>query len=155
VKINDSVVGAFLIALALAILVHIQSYPLIPGQNYGPALFPGVIAVGLIGCGVLLVVRGLRARPPLFEILDWMRNPVTLTNFLAVCAVLVFYVIAADPLGFMPTAALCLLALFLKLKVRLLPAVIVAISSTLVIHFLFYKLLRVPLPWGVLERFAW
>jgi putative tricarboxylic transport membrane protein len=69
--------------------------------------------------------------------------------------VLVFYVIAADPLGFMPTAALCLLALFLKLKVRLLPAVIVAISSTLVIHFLFYKLLRVPLPWGVLERFAW
>jgi len=69
--------------------------------------------------------------------------------------VLVFYVSAADPLGFMPTAALCLLALFLKLKVRLLPAVIVAISATLVIHFLFYKLLRVPLPWGVLERFAW
>jgi putative tricarboxylic transport membrane protein len=154
-KISDSVVGVFLIALAIAILVHIQSYPLIPGQNYGPALFPGVIAVGLLLCGALLFVRGLRARAPWFELLDWMRNPVTLTNFVAVCLVLAFYIVAADPLGFLPTAALCLLALFLKLRVRAVPAIAIAIVSTLVIHFLFYKLLRVPLPWGVLEPFAW
>ena len=154
-KISDSVIGVFLVALAIAILIHIQSYPLIPGQNYGPALFPGVIAVGLLGCGVLLFIRGLRARLPLVELSAWIRNPVTLTNFLAVCAVLVFYAIAADPLGFLPTAALCLLGLFLKLKVRVMPAIVVAVSSALVIHFLFYKLLRVPLPWGVLERFAW
>jgi len=155
VKISDSVIGVFLVALAIAILIHIQSYPLIPGQNYGPALFPGVIAVGLLGCGVLLFIRGLRARLPLVELSAWMRNPVTLTNFLAVCAVLVFYVVAADPLGFLPTAALCLLGLFLKLKVRVVPAIVVAVSAALMIHFLFYKLLRVPLPWGVLERFAW
>ena len=30
----------------------------------------------------------------------------------------------------------------------------VAIVATLVIHFSFYKLLRVPLPWGVLEGWA-
>ncbi len=30
-----------------------------------------------------------------------------------------------------------------------------AIVVTLVIHYAFYKLLRVPLPWGILERFAW
>jgi putative tricarboxylic transport membrane protein len=30
----------------------------------------------------------------------------------------------------------------------------VALIATLVIHFAFYKLLRVPLPWGVLEAFA-
>jgi putative tricarboxylic transport membrane protein len=155
VKISDSVVGVFLIALAIAILIHIQSYPLIPGQNYGPALFPGVIAVGLLVCGALLLLRGIRARAPWFELLDWMRNPVMLTNFIAVCLVLAFYVVAADPLGFLPTAALCLLALFLKLKVRVLPAIGIAIVATFVIHFLFYKLLRVPLPWGVLERFAW
>jgi putative tricarboxylic transport membrane protein len=155
VKINDSVIGAFLIALAIAILIHIQSYPLIPGQNYGPALFPGVIAVGLLGCGALLVVRGVRARLPLLAFSDWVRNPVTLSNFLAVCVALVLYIAAADRLGFIPTAALCLLGLFLKLKVRVLPAVIIAIAATLVIHFLFYKLLRVPLPWGVLEPFAW
>jgi putative tricarboxylic transport membrane protein len=154
-KISDSVIGVFLIALGIAILIHIQSYPLIPGQNYGPALFPGVIAVGLLACGALLFVRGVRAKLPLFELSAWMRNPVTLTNFLAVCAVLVFYFVVADPLGFLPTATLCLLGLFLKLKVRVVPAILVAVISALVIHFLFYKLLRVPLPWGVLERFAW
>ena len=114
-----------------------------------------MIAVGLTICGLLLVVRGVRAKLPLFELSDWMRSPATATNILAVCAVLVFYIVAADPLGFLPTAALCLLALFLKLKVRVLPAIVVAVVATLVIHFLFYKLLRVPLPWGALERFAW
>src|SRR5512134_1421136 len=99
-KLSDSLVGAFLIALAIAILVHIQSYPLIPGQNYGPALFPGVIAVGLIGCGLLLVVRGVRARLPLIAFSDWMRDPAMVTNFLAVCAVLLFYIVAAQRLGF-------------------------------------------------------
>ena len=154
-KISDALIGVFLVALASAILIHIQSYPLIPGQNYGPALFPGVIAVGLLGCGVLLFVRGVRARQPLIAFSDWMRNPVTVTNFLAVCLVLLFYILVADSLGFLITATLCLLGLFLKLKVRVVPAIIVAIAATLVIHFLFYKLLRVPLPWGVLERFAW
>ena len=33
-------------------------------------------------------------------------------------------------------------------------AVVVAIVGTIVIWYAFYKLLRVPLPWGVLERFA-
>ena len=154
-KVNDAVIGACLIALAIAILVHIQAYPLIPGQKYGPALFPGVIAVGLIGCGLLLVRRGVRAGLPLVALAGWMRNPTLVTNFLAICAVLVFYIVAVAPLGFIPTATICLVALFLKLRVRVRPAIVVAIVATLVIHTLFYKLLRVPLPWGVLEPVLW
>jgi len=38
--------------------------------------------------------------------------------------------------------------------VRPVPAVSVAIIGTIVIWYAFYKLLRVPLPWGVLQRFA-
>jgi putative tricarboxylic transport membrane protein len=154
-KVNDAVVGACLIALAIAILVHIQAYPLIPGQKYGPALFPGVIAVGLIGCGLLLVRRGVRAGRPLFAFASWMRDPSLVTNFLAICIVLVFYIAAVGTLGFIPTATVCLVALFLKLRVRVLPAIVVALAATLVIHTLFYKLLRVPLPWGVLEPVLW
>jgi len=154
-KVNDAVVGAFLIALAVAILVHIQAYPLIPGQKYGPALFPGVIAAGLIACGALLVRRGMRQGLPLVALAGWMRSPALATDFLAVCGVLVFYAAFAGTLGFIPTATFCLVALFLKLRVRPLPAIVVAVVATLVIHTLFYKLLRVPLPWGVLERFVW
>jgi putative tricarboxylic transport membrane protein len=34
-------------------------------------------------------------------------------------------------------------------------ALAVGVAATLVIHTCFYKLLKVPLPWGVLQRFAW
>jgi hypothetical protein len=30
----------------------------------------------------------------------------------------------------------------------------VAVVAPILIHLAFYKLLRIPLPWGVLERFA-
>ena len=154
-KVNDAVVGAFLIALAVAILVHIQAYPLIPGQKYGAALFPGVIAVGFLITGALLVARGVRQGLPLITLGAWLRSPTLAANFLAICAVLVFYVVAVDALGFVLTGTTCLGALFLKFGVKPGRAIVIAVVATLVIHTLFYKLLRVPLPWGVLERFVW
>ncbi len=118
-RVNDAIVGACLIALAVAILVHIQGYPLIPGQKYGPALFPGVIAVGFIATGAILVVRGLRQGAPLVVPGPWLRRPALVTNFLAVCAALVFYVVAADPLGFVIASIVFLGVLLLKFGVRL------------------------------------
>ena len=38
--------------------------------------------------------------------------------------------------------------------VRPATAALVAVVATLVIWYAFYKLLRVPLPWGVLTKFA-
>jgi putative tricarboxylic transport membrane protein len=34
-------------------------------------------------------------------------------------------------------------------------ALLVALPGTLIIHFLFYKMLKVPLPWGLLSPYAW
>ena len=61
-KFNDALWGALFIAGAAVILVHVQGFPRIPGQNVGPALFPGLIAVGIALCGLILITRGLRAR---------------------------------------------------------------------------------------------
>ena len=52
-RINDAVFGVVLLALGVAVFWHVQSFPKIPGQNVGPALFPGIVAVGLIACGLL------------------------------------------------------------------------------------------------------
>ena len=51
---------------------------------------------------------------------------------------------------FIVTATLILLALFLKLGVKPRLALPVAVGTTFFIHLIFYKLLRVSLPWGVL-----
>ena len=156
-RMNDAIFGFVLLVLGAAVLVAVQGYPKIPGQPVGPALFPGLIAVGLCIGGLLLIVRGWKERHdgPWLAWDDWVRSPRHVLAFATVVASVLFYILASEWLGFLPTAALILLALFLVLKVPPGRAVLIAIVATLVIHFAFYKLLRVPLPWGVLKGVAW
>ena len=155
-RINDALFGVILVALGVALLLAVQSYPKIPGQNVGPALFPGLIAAGLVACGALLVVSGVRGRAgaPWVAALPWVRSRTHLVRFLVVVASAVAYVLLAGPVGFLIVAPLALVAMFLAFGVRPVTAVVVAIVASAAIWYAFYKLLRVPLPWGVLERFA-
>lgn len=155
-KINDALTGAALVALGAAVLWHIQSFPPMPGQKFGPAWFPGLIAVGLFICGALLIVTRLRAAQaqPLIALPDWMRRARPVAGVASIIAGLVFYVLAADKLGFHLTATALLLLWSRLLGASWRLALPVALVATVVIHLAFYKLLRVPLPWGVFERFA-
>jgi len=153
VKLNDAVWGALLLALSAAVFLGIRSFPNIPGQNIGPGAFPGLIATVLAGCAVILLVRGvreLRAGGRLLVFGEWLRSPRHVANFLLTCAAIVFYLLTVERLGFLVTATLLLLALFLQLKVKPWLAVVVAVAAAFAIHAAFYKLLRVSLPWGVL-----
>jgi putative tricarboxylic transport membrane protein len=151
-KFNDAVLGAVFLALSIAVLVAIQGYPKIPGQSIGPGAFPGLIALLLGGCSIALMWRGWRERraQPLVAMGAWLGSPRHLLNFLVATGALAFYVLAADKLGFLVCGALILLSLFLALRVKPLLAVPLALALPVVIHLIFYKLLRVPLPWGVL-----
>ena len=155
-KLNDAVFGLVLLALGSAVLFAIQGFPKIPGQPVGPALFPGLIAAGLCLCGLLLVVRGLRTpRQAWLAFDDWVRSPRHVGALLVLLGSIVFYIVAANRLGFLPTALLILMAMFAVLRVPPGRSVVIAVIATLVIHFAFYKLLRVPLPWGLLTPYAW
>jgi putative tricarboxylic transport membrane protein len=67
----------------------------------------------------------------------------------------VFYIAFANALGFFATSFIMLVALFKALRVNWRRTFIVAVIATVLAHFAFYKLLRVPLPWGVLTPWAW
>ena len=146
--------GAALAALGGIVLWHIQGYPAMPGQKFGPAWFPGLIAAGLIACGALLAVHGLRTSAPLVALPAWIRSARPVAGVASVIAGLLFYVFAADALGFYLTALLILVVWMRLLGASWRVTVPVAIVATVVIHLSFYKLLRIPLPWGVFERFA-
>ena len=156
-KLNDAVFGLLLFALGAAVLAAIQGYPKIPGQPVGPALFPGLIAVGVCIAGILLMVSGWRRRHEHRWLAwdDWVRSPRHVLALAVVLGSIVFYILASTWLGFLPSAFLILLALFLVLRVPVGRAVLIAVVATLVVHFAFYKLLRVPLPWGLLTGVAW
>jgi putative tricarboxylic transport membrane protein len=156
-KVNDAVFGLVLAALGGAVLAAVQGFPKIPGQSVGPALFPGLIAAGLCVCGVLLLVRGLRerAREPWVVWDDWVRSPRHVLALAVLLGSILFYIAASGWLGFLPTAAIILMAMFSVLRVPPVRALLLALAATFVIHFAFYKLLRVPLPWGLLTPYAW
>jgi putative tricarboxylic transport membrane protein len=74
--------------------------------------------------------------------------------FLAVIGAVAFYIVLADRIGFLIVGPAILFVLFQVFGVRPARAAVVAIVATLVIWYAFYKLLRVPLPWGILTRYA-
>ncbi len=160
-RLNDAVWGALLLLLAAAILVHVQSFGTIPGQQYGPAIFPGLIACGLAVCALLLIVNGLTARTregagvKWMTLAPWTRSRRHVFAFALTIGVNVFYILLVDTLGFIPTGVIYLAVLFAVFGVRLVWIVPIALVLTLAIHTAFYKLLKVPLPWGLLQKFIW
>lgn len=156
-KFNDAVSGAALLALAVAILFNVRTFPAIPGQNVGPGVFPAVLAVLLAICAVLLITKGLAAsKEQAWVVLgDWMKSAHHLRNFVITLGCLVFYIFASEPLGFLLCGSAILAVMFWALAVRRALILPLAVLITLVIHTVFYKGLRVPLPWGVLMPLQW
>ncbi len=158
-KVNDAVSGAFFIALAGLIFLLTGHFTEMPGQNYGAGFFPRVIAVAMALLGAGLVVRGIRARGagPWAQPLDWMGSPRLRANFLLVLGALVFYIVASDLLGFVITALILLFVLLTALRglATWRSSAAIALVATLVIQQFFGQLLRVPLPWGLLQDYAW
>jgi len=125
-----------------------------PGQKFGPAWFPGLIAFGLGICGMALVFLGIRAGGYWVQFPEWVRSSTARAGVLAVLGGLLFYILAADKLGFHFTA-IAILAVWVRvLGASWRVTAAVALLAPLIIHLAFYKGLRVPLPWGVLERWA-
>ncbi len=155
-KINDAIFGVVFLLFGVVVLVHVQGFSKIPGQQVGPALFPGLIAATLAGCGVLLIINGIRRRgtQPWTETAAWMRSGRHLVALAAIVGGVAAYVFLANAVGFLIVAPLLLILWLKVLGVRTGMALVVAVVATLLIWYAFYKLLRVPLPWGVLTKMA-
>ncbi|MBV8029913.1 MAG: tripartite tricarboxylate transporter TctB family protein [Betaproteobacteria bacterium] len=151
-KFNDALSGLALLALSVAILFDIRTFPDFPGQKVGPGAFPGLLAVLLAGCAIALIWRGWRDRAEqgVVAVGAWLHSPRHVLNFCVAVGGLLFYIVASEKLGFLICGTVILLALFLALRVKPLLAVPLSIVFPIVIHLIFYKTLRVPLPWGVL-----
>ena len=154
-KLGDAASGLLAALLGVAVVLQARTFPPMPGQPVGPSLFPTVIGAGLIVAGAALIFAGVRRNGTIVELEAWARRPRMLMNFVLVVADLLFYAVAVDRLGFLITAGLFLTVLFLAFGVRHARILPMAVAVTLVIHYGFYTLLRVPLPWGMLEGVAW
>jgi putative tricarboxylic transport membrane protein len=156
VRVNEAVIGALLLALMAAVFSATAAFPRIPGQPYGPDLFPRLIAAALGVAGVLMILRGLLSRPrlPFAELAPWARSPRAAGAVALALAGILFYILAADALGFVISAFALLLVLMLTLRTRPLTALLASAATVLVVEYTFGSLMRIPLPRGLLVVLA-
>jgi putative tricarboxylic transport membrane protein len=159
-RLPDRITGLFLVGLGTASAYGGWLLPPVPGQPVGPNVFPLVIGIGLAACG-LMIAFGVghtfeeeeqlvaadpgqeAAAPPPQGRLYGLRA-------LLPPALLFFYVLAADRLGFILTAGLIVLATATALGAKPKLSIPLAILAPIGIHLIFAKLLRVPLPIGLI-----
>jgi putative tricarboxylic transport membrane protein len=156
-RINDAILGAVLLAFSLVVGLYARTFPAIPGQEYGASVFPTWISIALGLCSIVLIAGGMRqwAETGAVSLEPWARSGHHLRTLAITIALVVFYILASTPLGFIPTAFIALAILFAVLGVRPVLVPVLAAGITMVMHYGFYSLLRVPLPWGVLTPWAW
>jgi len=151
VQVSDRISGGVLVALGAAAALFGSRLPAVPGQDVGPAAFPMVIGFGLVACGTLIAL-GIGRGFEVPEAPEPGPPPSRLSQLrvLVPPTLLVFYALASEPLGFLLTAATVVLVAALALGARLSLALPLAVAGPLLVHLAFYKLLRVPLPEGLL-----
>ena len=155
-KFNDAIPGALFLALGILAFVHAGSFTRFPGVPYGPDLFPRIIAVMMSGGGLMLIVSGLwgAGRAPWLALSDWARQPRSYGLFFAVVGSVLFYFFVSGTLGFLLTGVLMLTGLLVATRgpAKILSSAVLAAAVTGIIHIVFSEMLRVPLPFGVIER---
>lgn len=145
-QVTGRMTGGVLVGLGAAAAWFGSRLPAVPGQDVGPAAFPMVIGFGLMGCGMLIALGIGRG----FEVPEEPAERFPPWRVLVPPALLLFYVLASEGLGFLPTAFVMVLLGALALGARFSLALGVAVAAPILVHLAFAKLLRVPLPGGLL-----
>lgn len=148
-RLNDHLIGAAAILGGASILYAASGFREVPGQVYGSAFFPSIVALIAIVAGGLQIAVAPRGEPWITPA-PWLSTRAGL-KALATVAAVVLWLLLADQLGFLATTFLIVTGLALVLGAPPLGSILVAAGISAVLHLVFSELLRVPLPRGFIE----
>ena len=161
-KLSDRVTGLLLVFLGLASFWGGSRLPPVPGQQIGPSVFPMVVGAGLVLLGALIALHvgrsfedeaeadleaHLAADPEARATAEADAAYAQKRRHLVYLppALLVFYYLVSERIGFFPTAAIMIAVLAFTFNARRVHILPLAIFGSLFVQTVFVKLLRVPL----------
>ncbi len=157
-RINDLVFGVVLILAEIAILVDTSFFPSMPGQDFGPALFPNLIGVGFALCGIALIISGARdsITHGLIEVGEWARSGGHILDVGLVIGGLILLIAVWDFLGFLIAGTIFTAGLIARFRGgKWVSSIAIAVIACFIVDISFRRLLLVPLPLGPLTGIYW
>ena len=152
-RVSDLVSGLAVAGLGLSIFLRSQTFPAVGGVAIAPSFYPGLIGGVLVLLGLVLALHAVLRKEvfPLVHPLNLLRRPGNAVALLAVPLAIVAYGLISPDIGFIATAFPVSLGVMLAFRVRLGTGALAAFCLTLVFYLVFAKILRVPLPYGLIE----
>ena len=148
-QLNDRLIGALAVCGGIAVIAGTFGFRELPGQQFGSAFFPRIVGAALIMTGLVMVV--IRTQEPWIRVPDLLRGRAKWQVAAALLAVVV-WVVVSPLLGFIAATTFMIWALILVAGGRVIPAALTALVMAGLLYFVFGVLLRVPLPFGAIER---
>lgn len=140
---RDYATGAALIALGAAMAIGASGFPNLGGMRFGPDLFPTIVAAGLALSGAGVLLEAWRGTAP-----EESGGGGALAPFLGLIALVALFALSLDWLGFLIAACLAFLAAGRIFGGSWRLCFALAIAGPFILHFVFYSIMRVALPWG-------
>ncbi len=136
----DTGIGLGIILFAIFILINALGMPN-SSLGLGPGDFPEIISVGLIICGIILLIQGIREKP------RKIYSKEALISIFILIASGLLYVYLVKYIGFLYlTPFLMLLTMYLFGYRKIHYAILISIIFTLMVYYIFYGIFKVPLP---------
>jgi len=152
-KTEDLIGGGIFTALGIFILILTFRFPSLEGGHPGPSLFPQILAILFIFFGGIVLFRGWRPAKEQAESSSEEEIPITRNYFNPIFVLLIItaYMALSNLLGFLIASFLTIFLMMIKLKVPYLRGLVTSVLLTLFVNLMFAKILRVPLPPGLLS----
>jgi putative tricarboxylic transport membrane protein len=148
IKLSELHLGILTALGGIVLLFASAHFAALPGQAYGAGTMPRLLGWCAILLGCFMVATSVKHLPEMLKphLSDWVRTPRLALAALASLAVIVFYILFSETLGFIPTSFVSLVGLMLVLRTRWMTAVLASAATTLVVYYGFSRMLMVPLP---------
>ncbi len=156
-KFSDAALALLVGILGAAIIIEASSFPEMAGMAYGPEFFPTLLGIGFLICAAFLAISAVRAatagkQSQFVQLPAWFGDKWAVLRVLTMLAVVIFFVVAADSLGFLLTTGIGALVSLSVLRASKIQIASITVAFPLAAHLVFSSVLRVPLPRGIIEK---